>query len=99
MVSRIAWLDTAKKQYRLITVYMFERYSEQTVERFDIEIDNRLARLKKQPMSGRPSQIEGVRYVIVKKHWHLYYRFYESTIYVLYLWDMRQNPNKNPFGK
>jgi plasmid stabilization system protein ParE len=99
MVERIAWLDTAKKQYKRIMAYMFEHYSVTAVERFNDDIDRRLARLEKQPYSGRPSQIEGVRYVLLRKRWHLYYRFHATTLYVVFLWDSKQNPNKNPFAR
>ena len=75
MVSRIAWLDTAIKQYRRITFYMFEHHAEATIDRFDADIDRKLGRLEKQPFSGHPSQIDGIRYVIIRKRWHLYYQF------------------------
>jgi len=77
---------------------MFEHYSEQRVEHFNEELDRRLERLEKQPLSGRPSQIEGVRYVLLKKRWHLYYRLANATLYILFLWDTRRDPRKNPYS-
>jgi plasmid stabilization system protein ParE len=98
MVARIAWVTVAREQYRKLVVYLFERYSEEAIQRFDARLEKKLDLLKKQPEAGRPSQIEGVRFVTLSGgRYRLYYRHQGNTIYLLYLWDNKQNPSKNPY--
>ena len=97
MVERIAWVTVARDQYRKITTYLFENHPEGAIERFDARLEKRIALIKKQPDCGRPCSVEAVRYVVVGGRYRLYYRFQGSTIYLVFLWDNKRNPKKNPY--
>ena len=98
MVERIAWLNAARDQYRKIVIYLFEHYSEEAIGRFDTRLEKKINLIRKQPESGRPASVEGVRSVTLSGgRFRLYYRYQGNTIYLVYLWDNRQNPQKNPY--
>ncbi len=99
MVKRIAWLDTAKRQFFTIAAYMAENYSATTAERFSDEIFKKLTRLMKYPESGHLSRVQGVRYVIIRKRYNLYYRQLNDILYIVFLWDSKRDPRKNPYRK
>ena len=97
MAARVAWLNKARDQYRTITAYIAQNGCLETAYKFTQEIDQKLVRVCKYPGSGHLSAVEGVRYVIIYKRYNLYYRFFKDTIIVVYLWDTRRNPEKNPY--
>jgi len=54
--------------------------------------------LKKQPLIGRPvKNSKTVRYVKVGRYQRMYYRLHGNTMYIVRLFDMRQDPAKDPF--
>lgn len=97
MAKNIAWLNTAWRQYQGILSYLYEHASLAAVERFNKEIDKKLDRIAKYPESGHPAPITGVRFIIISKRYRLYYRHHGPMLYLVFLWDTRQNPGKNPY--
>ncbi|TAK39287.1 MAG: type II toxin-antitoxin system RelE/ParE family toxin [Saprospiraceae bacterium] len=99
MVKRIAWLDTAKKQFFEIAAYLAEQYSPATAQRFSEELYTKILRIMQQPGSGHPGPVSQIRYFIVRKRYNVYYRHSGEVLYVVYLWDTKQDPKKNPYRK
>ena len=97
MVERIAWLNLARDQYREVVTYLFDHYSEGAIDRFDARFTRKLNLIRKQPECGHPSSIEGVRSVTIGGRHRLYYRYHNDTICLIFLWDNRKDPKKNPF--
>ena len=61
-------------------------------------MDQMLELLKKQPLIGRPVKNRpNIRYVKVGRYQRMYYRLHSNTMYIVRLFDMRQDPKKDPF--
>jgi plasmid stabilization system protein ParE len=85
MVDRIIWLTLAMQQYGKLSKWLYKNASINVVESIDAEFDKKLARICKQPTSGRPSKINGVRFVLIKRRWRFYYRDQANAIYIVYI--------------
>ena len=94
MAKRVIWTKNTQKERSDILRYWAERnkstvYSKKLNKLFKESINS----LKIKPEIGRKSDIENVRIKIVRD----YLIFYETTkdiLYVLSVWDNRQDPNK-----
>jgi plasmid stabilization system protein ParE len=98
MVTNVTWLTTAQGQVRSVAGYMVKQYSLQVAEKFIEEIENRLQKMLRYPESGRPSPIPNIRYFIIKKRYNFYYKCQGTRLYVIYVWDTKRDPKKNPYG-
>lgn len=98
MAKRIKWTNQAKADRINILDYFRKRnsstsYSKKLNKVFIAEIDN----IRKHPNLGRKSNSANVR-VKVSGNYYIIYMIGDETIYILRLWDTRQNPiklNKN----
>ena len=93
MAKRVIWTKNAQKERKEILKYWIERnksktYSKKLNELFKDSINL----LKLRPEIGKKTDIENVRIKIIRD----YLIFYESSsdkIYILSIWDSRQDPN------
>lgn len=100
MGKRITWKPKPQRQVREIERYLREELG--TTQAFDNFLDalyKRLAMIADYPESGRPTGYKTVRYWKVDKHRSVFYRIKPDRITVLLIWDSRQHPGKNPYGK
>lgn len=97
MANYATWLTTAWEQYQQMTAYMVEHYSIETAERFTDKLLYKIERAMKYPDTGTPSRVPEVRYMKVTKYRAFFYRFQGQTLYIVFMWDARQNPRKNPY--
>ena len=78
--------------------YLEAEWNEEVIEDFLSKTDLCVNLLLKQPFIGRESEKRiGVRKVLITKHNLLIYRVSKGTIYILDIFDTRQNPNKSKY--
>ncbi|MGN6540136.1 MAG: type II toxin-antitoxin system RelE/ParE family toxin [Ginsengibacter sp.] len=78
--------------------YISNTFSFKTASLFLDRIERRIDFIAAHPEAGKPSQKrKNVRCVLLPPHNQIYYRFENERIEILLLFDMRQNPNKNPY--
>lgn len=93
MARKIVWQNKAVYQLEAIQKYLIEEWSENVAIRTTKRIFNVLALLKKYPEMGSTEYPEKqIRGFILTKHTRLLYQFDSNTIYILALFDNRQNP-------
>jgi plasmid stabilization system protein ParE len=86
-----AWLDTQLS-------YWEENDMFSTIERFVQDLDKKLNRLSEQPETGRAtSEYKKIRFIVIDKRYHLFYRVNLDSIVLLTFFDTRQNPTKRPY--
>jgi plasmid stabilization system protein ParE len=93
MVERIIWSRNAIEDKIRILNYWFRRigsktYSRKLNEALKESVDN----LKSFPQMGRKLPDSDIRF-IVKEHYQIFYRFQNSEIRILHVWDSRRNPD------
>lgn len=98
MVKQVIWQKRPLEQQHDLLVYLETEFSFQTAQKFSARMDQMLELLKKQPLIGRPvKNRSNIRYVKVGRYQRMYYRLHGNTMYIIRLFDMRQDPKKDPF--
>ena|SRR5665213_2482704 len=78
--------------------YILKTFSQKTASIFLHRIERRIDFIAAHPEAGKLSQKrKNVRCVLLPPHNQIYYRFEDEKIEILLLFDMRQNPKKNPY--
>jgi len=94
----IIWDKEAKKTYLKTLEYLAKEFSLQSAENLIEAIEQATERIRDYPTSFRQSSIDpNVRFILVGRNRRLYYHFGGNTIRIIYLFDTRQNPNKDPY--
>lgn len=76
----------------------FDEHSLKAGDHFLEKVTLRLEVLKKYPESGLKSlKRKGIRSVQIDKRRRLYYRYSDDEIIVIFFWDSKMVPTKNPF--
>lgn len=97
MAKKVIWSKTAKSIFDDIYDYLDYEFSENTAEKFANNVNERLNTISNYPESGRLINTERrVRMAKIDKYRVLYYKI-KDAIVVLYLFDTRQDPRKNPY--
>lgn len=96
MVKRIVWNKRALEKLDEIVDYLEENFSEKTASNFVEKVFDRLDILSRYPEIGRKSKKKkNIKFHKIDKHRDLYYRIDGKNLIVVYIFDTRQNPEKN----
>ncbi len=96
MVEKIKWNERALNSFHDIAVYLESEYSTKTSEKFVQNVFDKIAALQKYPTIGRKApKRKSIRFILVEKHYRLYYRVSGSTLIISTIFDTRQNPKKD----
>ncbi|HCX23929.1 MAG: addiction module toxin RelE [Flammeovirgaceae bacterium] len=94
MARKVIWSPLAQQKRKEILLYWIERNKSKDFSRklnkLFIQAANLLA---KHPNIGQLTDYHQVRVKIVRDYL-LFYEYTESTIFILTIWDSRQNPEK-----
>lgn len=92
MVKRVIWTRRAQNDRKAILTYWIKRNQSSTYSRnLDQLFRHAIRIICDFPGIGKPTTEKNVRVKIVKDYL-IVYRRVNSTIYVLTIWDSRQNP-------
>jgi plasmid stabilization system protein ParE len=90
---RIIWSNQAETDYIDILKYWIEHNkSNKYSSKLMLEVEKKEKMISQNPYIGSPSEIKGVKYVLIDKNFSLYYRINEDVVEVLAFWDNRRNP-------
>lgn len=97
MLKKIIWSNNAKRDRSNILVYWIERNKS---ERYSTKLNQLFSKavfnLAKYSLPRRITEFENV-YVVLVKEYKIFFRENEDTIFILRVWDVRQNPNRLNF--
>ena len=92
---KIIWTDEAFKNLENIIAYLEKFWTEKEIRKFARLLDKQLLLIRKNPalypISKKSNEI---RKSVLTKQITLYYRIIETQIYLIALFDSRQNPDK-----
>ena len=99
MVKIIIWQKKAILKVEQIATYLEEEYSEQSAEKFIKSVYATIEKIKTHPSRGRKvSSKKTIQFMNIGKFHQLFYRTKGTKLYILDLFDLRQNPDKRPFS-
>jgi plasmid stabilization system protein ParE len=97
MAYEIVYSEAAEKQLNALVAYLEIEWSGKVADSFLVIFNNKLNLLQENPKLGRPLDRDpSIRKVTLTKHNLLYYTFDSTRVFLLTIFDTRQNPGKNP---
>ncbi|XOV95014.1 MAG: type II toxin-antitoxin system RelE/ParE family toxin [Bacteroidota bacterium] len=94
MARRIIWTKIAQEDRKQIFEYWNNRNkSKQYSKKLQSLIKESLHLVGNNPLIGKKSDLKDVRIKIVRDY-QLFYQFTEDSVFVLSVWDSRQDPDK-----
>jgi plasmid stabilization system protein ParE len=98
MALKIHWTPKATTWIDMQLAYWEENEQSVAATKFFKDLDKKLKLLVDYPETGRATnRFERVRFVIIDKHYNIFYRIKVDTIVILTFFDTHQSPNKKPF--
>lgn len=86
-----------EKTVKLLS-YLEKRWGKKVAEEFKELLDRKILQLAETPNIGITSiKVLNVKRVVVTKHNKLFYKIKGETIYLITLFDTRQDPQKNKY--
>lgn len=78
--------------------YLENNWGKKVAFEFKKNLDKKMLRLIEEPDAGRNStKVSDVQWILITRHNKLYYRIKGEIIYIITLFDTRQNPKKNKY--
>jgi plasmid stabilization system protein ParE len=97
MAYEIVYSGAAEKQLNALIAYLEIEWSERVADSFLTVFNDKLDLLRLNPKLGRPlDRDSSIRKVTLTKHNLLYYTFDSTRVFLLTIFDTRQDPDKNP---
>lgn len=97
---QIRWTKSAlHKQERILKFWINHNSSDAYSKKLKEEINLKEKQICKYPEMGSNSEIRNVKYVLILKHFSLFYRVKLDFIEVVAFWDNRRNPNNLEIDK
>ena len=89
----IVWTTRASNEIRSILEFYAERNQSTAYSRWLLnEVNYRIKLIKLFPRIGRQTEQSGV-FLFPFHHYGIIYRFTRKQLFILSIWDFRQNPN------
>ena len=99
MVKTISWKPKASQQYHEIIRYLKAEFSEAVAEKFVRRVTEKTELLARYPESGQPTRYKTIRRKKIGRYNYFYYRISGAKIIILFIWDGRMDPDRNPYRK
>lgn len=92
----VIWADAAKADAYRILEYWNERNSSGSFSKKLLsEFDEAARQISQHPRIGKNTDVEGVRYIMVRDY-AITYHVTEKIIHIVSVWDERRDPEKKP---
>ena len=100
MAVTVIWSKQARDDFKEVVAYLRENWSDNLATTFAESSYQKIALLETMPEMGISSaKYANVRRILLSRHTVLYYQYEPESIvlFLLGLFDTRQNPENNPF--
>ena len=97
MAREVIWTPRAEEDLLNVCSYLDRVWGERVKMAFLSEVDEVVECIRTFPNIFRSSGRADIREALVTRHNLLFYRITGDRIYLLTLWDTRQDPNERPF--
>ena len=95
---KLIWSDEALQGLKRIIEYLEQRWTQKEIKKFARLLDKQLNIIQDNPLIfPQSNKSEGIRKSVLSKQTSIYYKVEENKIYLLTLFDNRQDPNRLKF--
>ena len=93
-ISKVIWSGEAVENLEKIIAYLQEKWSEKEIKKFIKKLNKQISVIKNLPQSFPKSYYIEARKSVLSKHTTIYYKVFENIVYIVTIFDNRQNPEK-----
>ncbi|HNQ68186.1 MAG TPA: type II toxin-antitoxin system RelE/ParE family toxin [Bacteroidales bacterium] len=91
-ISKVIWSAEAVENLEKIIAYLEANWTEKEIRKFVKKLEKQITVIKKQPLSFPKSQLIEARKSVLSKHTTIFYKVCEDAIFIVTIFDNRQNP-------
>ena len=93
-ISKVLWTKEANENLSKVIKYLEENWTEKEIKKFLTKLDKHISLIRTQPDSFPKSNNYNVRRSVLTKQITLYYSIRQETLFIVSIFDNRQNPKK-----
>lgn len=93
-ISKVLWTKEANENLSKVIKYLEENWTEKEIKKFLTKLDKHISLIRTQPDSFPKSNNYNVRRSVLTKQITLYYSISQETLFIVSIFDNRQNPKK-----
>ncbi|HEY5369395.1 MAG TPA: type II toxin-antitoxin system RelE/ParE family toxin [Hanamia sp.] len=97
MAYKIEQSSLFVKKIAKLLEYLESNWGKKVAVEFKTKLDKRMLQLLTKPDNGKVCNVPHVRMILITPHNKLFYRIKGKTIYIITLFDTRQDPKKNKY--
>lgn len=98
MNNQLVWSSAAENDFVSVLSYLTSRWNRNVAENFEQLVDHNIKLILHDPLQfAYYSRSFQIRKCILTKHNTLYYNYDSGIVYLLRIYDTRQNPHKLKF--
>ena len=91
----IRWSREADSDLELVIFYLIQHWNDRVLLNFQLRLEKSLELILRSPHSFPKSELlKDARKMIITKHNTIFYKVKNETIFIIRLYDTRQNPKK-----
>ncbi len=95
---KVEFSKQANTRFLQIVNYLSENWSVKVAIAFQTTLFEKLGKIAENPKLGKPSvKNKGFRSILITEHNRAYSKITGKIIYIITIFDTRQNPSKNKF--
>jgi len=95
MALKVVWTLSAQNDRIKVFEYWNERtQSKEYSQKLNTSIHHRISLIREYPSAGLATDLPGIRFHIIDRHYKLFYKTENELAYILRFWDTRQDPEK-----
>jgi plasmid stabilization system protein ParE len=93
-ISKVLWTKEASENLSKVIKYLEENWTEKEIKKFLTKLDKHISLIRTQPDSFPKANNYNVRRSVLTKQITLYYSISQETLFIVSIFDNRQNPKK-----
>jgi len=93
-IYEIRWSEEAVKNLNNIFDYLEKNWSEKEIKKFAQKLEKCINIIRTTPFAFPLSEIMKIRRIVINRQITMYYEVASNVIYIITLFDTRQNPKK-----
>ena len=95
MALKISWSKEAKEELIRVIAYLDENWSEKEIRKFSSKLEEQITLISVRPKTYKKSKrLLGTHECLITKHNSLFYTYNETSLFIVTVWDNRQEPGK-----
>ncbi len=97
MARQVIWTPQAEADLLHLCMYLDKEWGDRVRVAFLDDLDQAVDLISSFPNIFRSTGYRDVREAVITKHNILFYRVAEDVVYLLSIWDTRQDPGQRPY--